>query len=295
MAYIFAETIYVIVYAGVRPHWDKQRTRLEIFNEVMIMYFNYHNVLFSDYCYNPNVQYEAGYSYITFLIILIFANLGFTAIKIIAKARRERLLRKLKKNQQMMAADHEQKQQKKKEKEEKARYNAKYQKAFIKRAMIPKQKPSPILPAFKLEEQIKKAKKERNALEVGLYEKLNLKDAISQHSQKSKLRKMKMELKKELLHPIPEKDEPDDYCEKEMRRMEHLSAEILKWEALKEAGEEKNPVMREFQKDAEQLLEAELQQRRKDHILAVNNREMFKDMMTERILMAKVIDRKSVV
>jgi len=54
MSLIFLSTLYMIAYAGIRPHWDNRRTRLEIYNEFMIMIFNYHMVIFSDYCTNPN-------------------------------------------------------------------------------------------------------------------------------------------------------------------------------------------------------------------------------------------------
>jgi hypothetical protein len=54
MSLIFFCSIYLISYAGIRPHWDNRRVRLEIYNEVMIMFFNYHMVIFTDYCLNPN-------------------------------------------------------------------------------------------------------------------------------------------------------------------------------------------------------------------------------------------------
>ena len=54
MSLIFFCSTYIITYAGIRPHWDKKRTRLEIYNEVMIMFFNYHMVIFTDYCTNAN-------------------------------------------------------------------------------------------------------------------------------------------------------------------------------------------------------------------------------------------------
>ena len=43
---------YIIWYAGVKPHIWKRRYRMEIFNEIMIMVFNYHMILFTDFCYD---------------------------------------------------------------------------------------------------------------------------------------------------------------------------------------------------------------------------------------------------
>lgn len=51
---VLFSTFYVISYAGIRPHWDNRRVRLEIFNEAMIMCFNYHMIIFTDFCTSPN-------------------------------------------------------------------------------------------------------------------------------------------------------------------------------------------------------------------------------------------------
>jgi len=54
MALILFCSFYIISYAGIRPHWDNRRTRLEIYNEMMIMFFTYHLAIFTDFCTNPS-------------------------------------------------------------------------------------------------------------------------------------------------------------------------------------------------------------------------------------------------
>ena len=41
--------MYIVYYGGTRPHQSKQRGRLELFNEVMIMVMNYHMVCFLEF------------------------------------------------------------------------------------------------------------------------------------------------------------------------------------------------------------------------------------------------------
>ena len=54
---------YIIWYAGVRPHIWRRRFRMEIFNEMMIMLFNYHMILFTAFCYDNRLQYLVGGSF----------------------------------------------------------------------------------------------------------------------------------------------------------------------------------------------------------------------------------------
>lgn len=54
---ILCSTVYIIVYGKMRPHWDRRRFRMELYNEVMIMCFNYHTVIFSDFCINAIFQF----------------------------------------------------------------------------------------------------------------------------------------------------------------------------------------------------------------------------------------------
>ena len=42
----------MIWYVGLKPHADKHRYYLELYNEVMIMIINYHMIIFTDYTLN---------------------------------------------------------------------------------------------------------------------------------------------------------------------------------------------------------------------------------------------------
>ena len=99
MFLIFLSSFYILFYAGIRPHWDNNRTRLEIYNEVMIMMFNYHMVLFSDYCFNQKFQYMMGTSYAIFLGVVVLINIGNMAKNTVKKGKRNAQLEKLKVNQ----------------------------------------------------------------------------------------------------------------------------------------------------------------------------------------------------
>jgi hypothetical protein len=52
---VVLSSVYIIWYAGVRPHIWRNRFRMELFNESMIMLFNYHMILFTDFCWDNKV------------------------------------------------------------------------------------------------------------------------------------------------------------------------------------------------------------------------------------------------
>lgn len=54
---------YIIWYAGTKPHIWNRRYRMEIFNECMIMLFNYHMILFTDFCWDNKLQWLVGGSF----------------------------------------------------------------------------------------------------------------------------------------------------------------------------------------------------------------------------------------
>ena len=75
MMLLSISTLYVMLYAGIRPHWDNNRSRIEITNEVLIMIFNYHMVIFSEYCLNEMFQFYMGFSNAAFIGILVLINI----------------------------------------------------------------------------------------------------------------------------------------------------------------------------------------------------------------------------
>jgi len=95
MCLVFFSSIYIISYAAIRPHWDNRRTRLEIFNEVMIMYFEYHTMIFTDYCTNPSFQFLMGYSYCAFLGLVVVVNVVNMLLNTVEKSKRKNKLDRL--------------------------------------------------------------------------------------------------------------------------------------------------------------------------------------------------------
>lgn len=92
----FLSTFYVIVYATIRPHIFARRFRLEIFNECMIMIFNYHMLLWTDFCFDNEVQYAVGNSFQACLLVLAFVNLFLMLSKAMEKYKRKQYLARLK-------------------------------------------------------------------------------------------------------------------------------------------------------------------------------------------------------
>lgn len=92
-------SFYVIFYAGVKPHAEKSRVSLEIFNECMIMILNYHVVSFSPFNLHASSKFQMGYSYLIVIGVTIVFNMWVMINKLITKKSREGklvLIRKLK-------------------------------------------------------------------------------------------------------------------------------------------------------------------------------------------------------
>jgi len=68
--------VYVMWYLNVRPHDSRERVRLEVFNEVLIMLCVYHMMLFSKYTTNITATYYFGYSFIFFVLIGLVGNIA---------------------------------------------------------------------------------------------------------------------------------------------------------------------------------------------------------------------------
>lgn len=87
---VFLSSLYVMFYAGLRPHEDPRRVRLEIFNECMLMLLNYHFVIFSNFNLDNESKYTMGKVYLVIVALTIFVN-----ISLIITASTERQLRRL--------------------------------------------------------------------------------------------------------------------------------------------------------------------------------------------------------
>lgn len=78
---------------------------MEMYNEFMIMCFNYHTIVFSDFCLNADFQFDMGDSFVTFLCLVIGGNVILMGVMTIEKFKRMKKLEKLERHQQMMLAD----------------------------------------------------------------------------------------------------------------------------------------------------------------------------------------------
>jgi len=99
-------TCYLFWYAAARPHIDKKRIAVELFNESMIMVFVYHLMIYTDFVTVNSMQFLMGYSNVIFFIVIAFVNIGLMIVKSVETAKRKRRLDKLRiaHNKQMEAA-----------------------------------------------------------------------------------------------------------------------------------------------------------------------------------------------
>lgn len=86
-------TIWILYYCTARPHMDSRRSRIEVFNEAMIMVFIYHMILYTDYCSNFRLQFYVGYSGMFILFAIVAINIILLLSKIMQKAQRRNRLR----------------------------------------------------------------------------------------------------------------------------------------------------------------------------------------------------------
>jgi hypothetical protein len=91
---IFTSSLYVMYYAGTKPHAEKERVNIEIFNEIMIMMINYHMVCFSEFNLDLMAQFNMGYSFVVCILVVVFGNIMVLAIKQIKSWRRKKMLAK---------------------------------------------------------------------------------------------------------------------------------------------------------------------------------------------------------
>jgi len=68
--------VYVMWYLNVRPHDSRERVRLEVFNEVLIMLCVYHMMLFSKFTTNITAQFYFGYSFLAVFGIMLVGNIA---------------------------------------------------------------------------------------------------------------------------------------------------------------------------------------------------------------------------
>ena len=77
----------MIWYAAYRPHYSTTRTRLEIFNEAMILLCGYHLFVFSNFTMELDMQFYFGYVYVTIIGIVLIINLRTVLVSAIKSCR----------------------------------------------------------------------------------------------------------------------------------------------------------------------------------------------------------------
>ena len=64
-----------MLYVHYKPHELKGRYYIELFNEAITLIVFYHLIEFSDFNLNDQFQYELGWSYDGFIILLLLVNI----------------------------------------------------------------------------------------------------------------------------------------------------------------------------------------------------------------------------
>jgi hypothetical protein len=89
-------SVYIIFYAGTKPHNTKERTYIEIFNEILVMIACYHLVCFSEFNLSPVAQFNTGYSFIAVFAVAVIVNIGLIVTKQVFNVRRMRKFKLIK-------------------------------------------------------------------------------------------------------------------------------------------------------------------------------------------------------
>ena len=98
MILLFFSSIYLNYYSGTRPHLDKGRVKIEIFNEIMIMLMNYHMACFSEFNLSIEMQFLMGYSFIACIAIMVVVNLSAMGYRQVIKLQRTREYKAIKRD-----------------------------------------------------------------------------------------------------------------------------------------------------------------------------------------------------
>jgi hypothetical protein len=77
-ALIFSSSLYIMWYAGIRPHLERLELYLEVFNEVVMQLIFYHLMVFSDFYVGEgrvSIKLYASYTFVFLLGSIILVNL----------------------------------------------------------------------------------------------------------------------------------------------------------------------------------------------------------------------------
>ena len=176
------------------------------------MFFNYHLVIFTDFCTNPNFQFWMGTSYCIHIGIVVVINVAFMITNTIERSKRQKKLNQLRAAQAIMIAEYKAKKNKLKlerltRRERRAAINK-----MLDEVMKRPQLPEAILPTVRTQRKLDQANLDKRALESKyetketLYKELQ--DAMKTHAKKSEIRKIKKKLRMNKLPTILE--HPDE-------------------------------------------------------------------------------------
>ena len=252
---------YVIWYAGTRPHIWKRRFRMEIFNEMMIMLFNYHMILFTDFCWDNKMQYMAGGSFQASILVLVFVNASMLVTKSVDSYKRKKYMDNLKRQYVERMTEYREKVhaekleiKEKRHEDVRAWKHRRNVRQFIEDKMkVATENNEPITAPAKLEKQLREVYKKKQVI-------VNSRQVRAQNL--GRLKNLNVKTAKQKMF----QDQLATIFEESNHSLEDIDAEIKELEAKRDAELESDIDLREMRLIAEQTLENELQEMRKNYI-----------------------------
>jgi hypothetical protein len=233
---------------------------MEIFNESMIMLFNYHMILFTDFCYDNKVQYLVGGSYQASILLLVFVNISMIVTKVVESYKRKKHLDRLKDQYVLRMQEYreEKRQLALKIKEDRQKSVAqwkhrRYVRAFLQEKMKVDEEEQPISAPFRLQKQIQDGYKKRQII-------VNARQVRAQNI--AKLKTMKATNAKQKMF----QDQLAVIFEESNHSLEEIEDEIKELEKQRDADLEEDSELRAMREIAEKNIEAELQEMKKNYI-----------------------------
>ena len=72
---VFIHSIYIILFVAINPFEEYRKYRIELINEVLLMFVFYHLFCFTEFMPDIDAAYMMGESFLFFLAILILMNI----------------------------------------------------------------------------------------------------------------------------------------------------------------------------------------------------------------------------
>ena len=68
-------SLYIILFVAMNPFEEYRKYRIELINEVLLMFVFYHLFCFTEFMPDVDAAFRMGYSFCFFLAILILMNI----------------------------------------------------------------------------------------------------------------------------------------------------------------------------------------------------------------------------